>query len=1133
VAVTCLCAEGHAQGRSEIEVLTAEIKVLLEAGRYADAAEAGKRALDLAESRHRHEPQVVADAMSNLGEALRALGRYSDAEEMLTRALEQRQAGTLEFAHTALNLAVLYYDRGLYSKAEPLYLKVMEIRERSLGSEHIELAETVNNLAALYHSTGRYGAAESGYKRCIEIRTRWLGSDHVQLAQCQNNLAALYVLTGKFSEAEALYQKALVSRKKAFGDSHMLVGQSYNNLAALYRITGRVRESEALYRRDLEIVGRALGPRHVMAGVSRGNLAELFSGQGRYSEAEAELRKAIEIFETALGPEHLQVAWGLEILAVIYMAEARYGEAQQLLVRSRDIRVAALGRDNVAVAQSFANLGEVAELEGRHADAETWLAEAVKISTADVGHDHPTTATFVVKLGGLYRRLGRLDEARQLIAAGLDIRKSQLGPTHFEVAHSLVSMGQVDEAQGRHAEAEEKYQRANEILIAAWGETHPDVATVYYHLSRVSTWRGHWSNALAQLQNSTRIVVERSLIDNDSFGAVIRSSKLESVRNIERFGALVQIGNVLRTATGATSIELSEEFATAQRAIASEAGRAVLRMASRHAFAANTDLTELLRKKQDLVEEGLAIDKLLVNALAEAGGTRQLEMQRGWRSRFAEIEREIQGIDGDLVRKMPGLLVESGPLSISDVRTWLQANEALILPLTTEAFGAIPGQTFVWVVTKEAARRHSIPLDAQGLAERVWALRCGLDEEEWAEVTKAALCLHRIKALTGSDLTAVPEKSEPLPYHLGIAHELYKALLEPFEDMIAGKRLLIVPSGPLASLPFHALVTKADVPTLTFDGYRNAAWLARSHAIAVLPSVASIKALREQARNGEKATADYFGIGNPVLEGDGACRPSKVLSECRTDPASARPVRDRRGQRSANLRDVYAQGVGNSALLQRVRALCQLPDSAEELLCVAAGFAEEKRAILLDRSATESEIKKLSADRVLQRYRVVHFATHGLLAGDVEVIAKRRGEPALVLTPPEDAHDDRDDGLLTASEVAQLRLNADWVVLSACNTAASDGTDAEALSGLARAFFYAGARALLVSHWPVYSDAAVRLTTRAFAELDRKLSAHTAAVGRAEALQRAMIELIDDHSQDDNAHPAVWAPFVLVGEGAR
>jgi CHAT domain-containing protein len=167
--------------------------------------------------------------------------------------------------------------------------------------------------------------------------------------------------------------------------------------------------------------------------------------------------------------------------------------------------------------------------------------------------------------------------------------------------------------------------------------------------------------------------------------------------------------------------------------------------------------------------------------------------------------------------------------------------------------------------------------------------------------------------------------------------------------------------------------------------------------------------------------------------------------------------------------------------------------------------------------ATEKIVKRLD----LSAGRIIAFATHGLIAGDLA-----NAEPALVLTPPEKGSS-LDDGLLTASEVAQLKIDADLVILSACNTAAGDGSEgAEGLSGLAKAFFYAGSRALLVSHWPVVSEAAVKLTTRML-----NATVNDPDIGHSEALRRSMLDLIHDQEKPYFAHPLFWAPFVIVGEG--
>ena len=237
-------------------------------------------------------------------------------------------------------------------------------------------------------------------------------------------------------------------------------------------------------------------------------------------------------------------------------------------------------------------------------------------------------------------------------------------------------------------------------------------------------------------------------------------------------------------------------------------------------------------------------------------------------------------------------------------------------------------------------------------------------------------------------------------------------------------------------------------------------------------------------------TQPFTGVGAPLLDGDYGARKGVDLSEM-----------------------FNSKGIANvDAVRSRLRPL---PETAAELATMARVLGADIDRLFLGARATETLVKS----GILADTRVVAFATHGLVAGELKGLA----EPALVLTPPAEGNE-TDDGLLTASEVAALDLNAEWVILSACNTAAADGApNADALSGLTKAFFYAGSRTLLVSHWPVDSEASVRLTTRMLSEREKN-----PGVGRAEALRRSMLNLMDD---DGYNHPIFWAPFVVVGEG--
>jgi len=183
---------------------------------------------------------------------------------------------------------------------------------------------------------------------------------------------------------------------------------------------------------------------------------------------------------------------------------------------------------------------------------------------------------------------------------------------------------------------------------------------------------------------------------------------------------------------------------------------------------------------------------------------------------------------------------------------------------------------------------------------------------------------------------------------------------------------------------------------------------------------------------------------------------------------------------------------------------------------------DPSKVLHLGKAANDRRVK----DTDLTRFRIIAFATHGLVPGDLNGLT----QPALALSAPSVADG---DGLLTMEEVLALKLDSDWVVLSACNTATGAGAGAEAVSGLGRAFFYAGTRTLLVTNWAVHSVSARDLVTEIF-----RRQALDGRIGRAEALQQSIVALIDGPGYTESGktlftygHPMFWAPYTIIGDG--
>lgn len=494
------------------------------------------------------------------------------------------------------------------------------------------------------------------------------------------------------------------------------------------------------------------------------------------------------------------------------------------------------------------------------------------------------------------------------------------------------------------------------------------------------------------------------------------------------------------------------------------------------AAAATPALADMVRSEQDARNELITLRRRLSGDGEAAALPQDLAAQT--RERISKLEALRQQLQGDIRSRFPDYdrLVRPSAPSAPQVAERLRSDQVLVLLLPTA------DAVYAWAVAADRPATFArVAMGQARLQELVMRLRRRLDLAQGATMGAA--------------------------YDSNAAFMLYEQLLAPLRTVWQGKaEMVIAASGALGQLPFAVLHTRAGG-----GGDAQAPWLIKDTAITQVPSLSAWLAVRSLAATRPAAQA-FSGWGDPAFGPPSAST---------TGPASTTP--GRRAVIPEVRREPGADdGVTLPPAAMRYADIPALPDTREELLAIARALqADPQRDLLLGREATRDSVLAASRSGHLAQKRVIAFATHGLMAGDLPNLT----QPALAMAATPASDRDPLAPLLLLEDVLSLQLNADWVVLSACNTAAAEGRGEEALSGMARGFLYAGARSLLVTHWAVETESARLLTTRTF----EHYAAHPAAP-KAESLRQAMLAVM---ATPGYGHPAFWAPYALVGDGGR
>lgn len=492
---------------------------------------------------------------------------------------------------------------------------------------------------------------------------------------------------------------------------------------------------------------------------------------------------------------------------------------------------------------------------------------------------------------------------------------------------------------------------------------------------------------------------------------------------------------------------------------------AAARSVPRHPVAA-----ELMRSLQDSAGEAKALRSFLTSQRLTEPQRQVTEVQRKMNERLVALDalrestlRKIEAVEPNYAE-----LIAPRDVSVGQIQKELATGEAFVLLLPTER------SVFVWVIDRQSAMLHRADLDAEQLANLVRRMRSSLD-------------------VLGSG-------RGPTDFDASAATSLYTSLLGAAAKQVESARHLVIASGgTLGQIPFSVLLTDA------WQGGdpSKAPWLIRKAAVSHVANASAWLALRRSGAE-PRAAEPFLGWADPLFNTSKAVLPL----------ASARSLEVTR-QVAFDLEKNNRRGVAYGEIPA-------LPETREELQAIARSLkAQPSTDVIFGRAATRNSVLEASKSGLLSRKRVLAFATHGLVPGDLPFV----DQPALAMAATGEEQTDPAAALLTLEDVLSLRLNADWVVLSACNTAAADGKGGEALSGLARGFFYAGSRSLLVTHWAVETESAKLLTTSTFE--------HYAAnpdSPKAESLRQAMLQVMADPRY---SHPAFWAPYSLVGNGGR
>ncbi len=966
--------------------------------------------------------------------------------------------------------------------ARQSYVMAQTIREAVWQQETLALAAVLNDLGILAWKRGDLSKADDLLQNVLRIR-QCLAPKSLWVSQTLNNLGLVASDRRRLDIAADFFQQSYQILQELLPNS-LALANSLNNLGMLAGNRRDYDQASRFFESAMEIK-KALAPGSLDLAQGLHNLGTVAAARGDLGKATDYYKRSLEI-RLKLAPATGDTAGSLTSLGNIYLLRGDFDLAMDYQQRSMEIRQK-FAPDSLQLAESLFNMGLIEERRGEEARARDLHEQALSLRQ-HLAPDSLDLAGSLNSLAILAEKQGRREQAMQLHQKSLELRQ-KLAPDNLEVANSLNNLGDTAMRAGHLERAEERHKRALEIqLQRAPGGLSAALSLSY--LGDIASQRKDWNSAISFYERALKIHQElapgsvemsRALHDLGTARRMLNPHSLEIVDDL--FGRALDTLELQLSRFGGSQ-DMRARFRTGYSRfyrdaleVQLELGRPAAAFHTLERFRARSFLDQLAER-----------DTLFTADISE-------DLDRDRRRIAFRVDRtqhELSGLNQrDHAKQIVGLRDQLRRLrdEANDIEERIRRTSPKLAslrypqPLDLEGTRAAldPGT----LVLSYSVGENDILLFSVSKDQDLRVDTVTISEQALREEVRYLLWEIASKGRSG------PQRNSHSPGAL--ARKLDSLLLAPVADRVASaQRLLILPDGPLHLLPWGDLIR--EISRSPENPGRNWQYLAEWKPFSIaLSATVFAERKKDRLQPDQRTTPPNLAVfGDPLF-------PPMVA---RKVPNSFQDIRVR-------------------SAVERGFNFEPLPASRTEVQKVASLFSQA--TIYLGTDATEEHAKSLPRNT-----RIVHFATHAILNEWSPL------DSAVVLSIPEKFEEGKENGLLQAWEVfEQVRLNADLVVLSACESGLGKEMGGEGLIGLTRAFQYAGARSVMASLWKISDRTTAELMVRFYRHLKDGLP-------KDEALRAAQMELIRGPIQVKNEKGEVeeidasasyyWAAFQIYGD---